>query len=615
MSNATEMFASHEKTLREAIEATHTREYYSAFNESPSPRVYGENAADEGKAAFEAHAGTTFPVDTPGASGTVATEKSPYGFALDVSYPRVSPQGVDALLAASAAGMKAFRDAGPDARLGVCLEVLHRLHARVFELANAVQHTSGQAFVMAFQAGGAHALDRALEALAYAYEEMTRTPATAIWEKPAKGEPLRMEKTFTAVPRGVALVIGCNTFPTWNSWPGLFASLACGNPVVVKPHPGAVLPLAMTVQVCQQVLAEAGYDPALVTLAAEDPADGLAAVLAVRPEVKLIDFTGGNAFGDWLEENARQATVFTEKAGVNTVVVDSTDSFKGLCMNLAFSFSLYTGQMCTAPQNVYLPADGIESDEGHKSVEEVAAGIGAAFDKLLGDDARAVELLGGVVNEGVLSRLDESGSKGRVLVASRTVRHPAYDGADRPHADAGRAVRRRRRGLRAGVLRPGGLPDRDVGHGGVGRPVPPDRARARRDDGVGVLVLARGARVDARRGPRRRRGAVGEPHRRRVREPVGGVQRLPRHRCQPGGERLLHRHRLRREPVPHRPVPPPRLKSGQRRRATRVPRIPAAQATAAPTATVSIDCSSPAVTVSKYARPAGSGTTAGRLSR
>jgi phenylacetic acid degradation protein paaN len=429
MTEAAGMFATHEKTLREAIEASRSRTYYSAFNESPSPRVYGEDAAARGRAAFEAHAGATFPVYVPDASGTVATEKSPFGFALDVSYPRVAPAGVDTLLASAVAGMKAFRDAGPDARAGVCLEVLHRLHGRIFELANAVQHTSGQAFVMAFQAGGAHALDRALEAIGYAYEEMTRVPATAIWEKPAKGEPLRMEKTFTAVPRGVALVIGCNTFPTWNSWPGLFASLACGNPVVVKPHPGAVLPLAITVQVCQQVLAEAGFDPALVTLAAEDPADGLAAVLAVRPEVRLIDFTGGNAFGDWLEANARQATVFTEKAGVNTVVLDSTDSFRGLCMNLAFSFSLYTGQMCTAPQNLYLPADGISTDEGPKSLEEVAQGIGAAMEKLLGEDTRAVELLGGVVNDGVLSRLESAGSRGRVLVESRQVKHPAYDGA------------------------------------------------------------------------------------------------------------------------------------------------------------------------------------------
>src|SRR3954468_1521278 len=429
MTDAGELFRAHQDTLDKAVVATRTREYYSAFNESPSPRVYGESAAAEGKAAFEAWRGTTFPLDVPGAEGTVATEKSPFGFSLDVSYPRVSPAGIDALLAASAAGLAAFRDAGPQARAGVCLEILHRLHARIFELANAVQHTSGQAFVMAFQAGGAHALDRALESVAYAYDEMTRTPATALWEKPGRGEPLRMEKTFTVVPRGLSLIIGCNTFPTWNSYPGLFASLACGNPVIVKPHPGAVLPLAITVQVAQQVLREAGFDPNLVTLAAEDPADGLAAVLAVRPEVKLVDFTGSNAFGDWLEENAGQATVFTEKSGVNTVVVDSTDTFRGLCMNLAFSFSLYTGQMCTAPQNVYLPADGIETDEGHKSVSEVAQGIGAAFDKLLGDDARAVELLGGVVNDGVLSRLESSGGRGKVYVESRAVKHPAYDGA------------------------------------------------------------------------------------------------------------------------------------------------------------------------------------------
>ncbi|HET7387465.1 MAG TPA: phenylacetic acid degradation protein PaaN [Nocardioidaceae bacterium] len=429
MSNASEMFAAHEQMLNDAIAAASSREYFSAFDESPSPKVYGENAAAEGKAAFEAWRGADFPLDTPGAGGTVATEKSPFGFALDTRYPRVAPGGVDALVSAAGAGLKAFRDAGPQARVGVCLEILARLHTRVFELANAVQHTSGQAFVMAFQAGGANALDRALEAIGYAYAEMTRTPASAVWEKPGRREPLRMEKTFTPVPRGLALVVGCNTFPTWNSYPGLFASLACGNPVIVKPHPGAVLPLAITVQVAQEVLAEAGFDTHLVTLAAEDPADGLAKVLAVRPEVKLVDFTGSNAFGEWLEDNARQATVFTEKAGVNTVVVDSTDDFAGMCGNLAFSFALYTGQMCTAPQNVFLPAAGIDTDEGKKSVEDVAAGIEAAFGNLLGDDARAVELLGGVVNDGVLSRLEDAGSRGKVLVESRHVKHPAYDDA------------------------------------------------------------------------------------------------------------------------------------------------------------------------------------------
>jgi phenylacetic acid degradation protein paaN len=391
--------------------------------------LHGETAAEDGKAAFEAHRGTTYPLETPGSNGTVTTEQSPYGIQLDIEYPRTVEEGLDELLAAAKKGMSDWRKAGIDTRVGVTLEILDRLHKRVFELANAVQHTSGQAFVMAFQAGGAHALDRALEAIAYAYEEMDRYPAEAVWEKPAKGDPIRLEKNFTVVGRGVALVIGCNTFPTWNSWPGLFASLVTGNAVVVKPHPLAVLPLAITVEVAREVLAEAGFDPNLVTLAAEHVGDGLAKPLALRPEVKVIDFTGGSEFGEWLEQNATQAEVFTEKAGVNAVLIDSTDSFKALCNNLAFTLSLYSGQMCTTTQNLFIPADGIETDEGHKSFDDVGAGIANSISKLLGDDARAVELLGGIVNQAVVSRLELAPEYGDVVLQSRGIRHPAYEDA------------------------------------------------------------------------------------------------------------------------------------------------------------------------------------------
>ena len=425
----TDLLANHRERLDDALKAIHGRGYFSAFPESPSPRVYGETAAADGKTAFEAHLGTTYAVETPGSRGTVVTEQSPYGITMDVSYPRTVEDGLDELLAAAQQGLADWRRAGIDARTGVTLEILDRLHKRVFELANAVQHTTGQAFVMAFQAGGAHALDRALEAVAYAYEEMNRYPAEAVWEKPAKGDPIRMEKTFTVTGRGVALVIGCNTFPTWNSWPGLFASLVTGNAVVVKPHPLAVLPLAITVDVCREVLAEAGFDPNLVTLAVERAGDGLAKPLATRPEVKLIDFTGGSEFGEWLEQNATQATVFTEKAGVNAVIIDSTDAFKALTGNLAFTLSLYSGQMCTTTQNLFVPAGGIETDEGHKSFDEVGAGIATAMSKLLGDDARAVEILGGIVNQAVISRLELAPEYGDVVLESRAIQHPAFPDA------------------------------------------------------------------------------------------------------------------------------------------------------------------------------------------
>ncbi|MGP3929826.1 phenylacetic acid degradation protein PaaN [Nonomuraea sp. KM88] len=419
------MFEQHRETLEKALSAIAGRGYWSAYPESPSPRVYGEGAAEHGKEAFESYLGKPFPLDQPGTGAWIGAERSPYGIDLGVTYPE--PVAGDLIEAAKAA-LPAWRDAGPEARALACVEIVDRINKRGFELANAVQHTTGQAFVMAFQAGGPHAQDRALEAVAYAYAAMTSSAAAARWEKPAKGEPLVMEKRFTVVPRGVALVIGCNTFPTWNAYPGLFASLATGNPVIVKPHPRAVLPLAITVQIAREVLAEAGYDPALVTLAAEE-GNGLARTLATHPDIRIVDFTGSTEFGDWLERNATQALVHTEKAGVNTVVIDSTDSWKGMLGNLAFSLSLYSGQMCTAPQNILVPSGGIETDEGHKSFDEVAAGLAAAVGRLLGDDARAVELTGALVNPDVLARVEAAPSLGEVVLESRTPAHPAFPDA------------------------------------------------------------------------------------------------------------------------------------------------------------------------------------------
>lgn len=420
---ASELVSRHRETLERAVEATRTREYWSAYPESP--KAYGDPAA--ALAAFEAHLGRDFALDQPGTVGSVGEESSPYGIELGIRYPQPD---LDVLLPAASAAVPAWRDAGPLARSAVCVEILARLNERSAEMAHAVMHTTGQPFVMSLQAGGPHAQDRGLEAVAYAYAEMTRHPAGARWEKPAgRGEPLRMDKTFSVVPRGVALVIGCNTFPTWNSYSGLFASLATGNAVVVKPHPKAILPLAITVAVARAVLADAGFSPDLVTLAAENRADRLAATLAARPEVKIVDFTGSSSFGEWLERNTPQAAVYTEKSGVNSVLVDSTDDFAGMCRNLAFTLSLYSGQMCTTPQNLLVAREGIETDAGHKSVDEVADGIAGAIDALLADPAKAVELTGAIVNDDVRERADGAHSAGRVVRASSAVEHPRFPDA------------------------------------------------------------------------------------------------------------------------------------------------------------------------------------------
>src|SRR5262249_23248236 len=140
-----------------------------------------------------------------------------------------------------------------------------------------------------------------------------------------------------------------------------------------------------------------------------------------------------NAFGTWLEEHARQARVYTEKAGVNSVLVESTGDYQGMLANLAFSLVLYSGQMCTTPQDLLVPAAGIQTDTGHKSIEEFAADLGAAIDATLGPDAQAVELLGAVVSDAVLGRLDDAAARASsseaVAIPSRAVTHPSFPDA------------------------------------------------------------------------------------------------------------------------------------------------------------------------------------------
>ena len=417
------LFDTHRALLDGALDALTTRGHWTPVPESPSPKVYGETGQADGQAAVSALLGKDYPLQQPGERARVATERSPYGVAVDVRYPDCD---VHALVAAAEAAEPAWQALGPQGRTGVLLEALMRIHRRSHEIAHAVMLTTGQGPMMAFQAGGPHAQDRALEAIAYAWKAMADVPAQAIWNKPqGKNPPLVMQKHYEIVGRGVALVIGCATFPTWNTYPGLFAALATGNPVIVKPHPNAVLPAAISVSILRDVLAEQGLDPNTVTLALSPRAEDTQA-LATHPSVASIDFTGSTQFGQWLIGNARQARVYAEMAGVNTVIIESTDQYGAMLRNIAFTLSLYSGQMCTSTQNILIPRGGIATDEGHKSFEQVGADLAAAVTELASNPRVATSVLGAVGSPDTLARMQQASGKGRLVLPSRALPHPEF---------------------------------------------------------------------------------------------------------------------------------------------------------------------------------------------
>jgi phenylacetic acid degradation protein paaN len=422
------LFAKHKAMLDKAVEALHNRTFYAAYPEHPAPAIYGETADADGQSKFKNTLGKKFEeLKQTNPTGWAGQEESPYlQEPLKISYPTFSTQQ---LVDESKKAFHSWRKVSAVERAGILVESLERVKKRFFEIAYATMHTTGQGYMMAFQASGPHAADRALEAIAAGYEELQRFPSTALWDKPMGKFNIQLNKEWRAVPKGVSVVIGCSTFPTWNSVTGVYGSLVTGNSVIVKPHPGAILPIAIIVAEIQNVLAENNLDPDTCQLAVDTFDKMITKELAEHPEVKLIDFTGNSVFGSYLEALPGK-TVFTEKTGVNSVIIDSVDDADKVAANLAFALSLYSGQMCTAPQNFYIPESGVKTSAGTISFDGFAKKLSDNINGLVDNPKAGPFVLGAVQSKKTQERVQASDKiAGKVVLKSRTFENPMFKNA------------------------------------------------------------------------------------------------------------------------------------------------------------------------------------------
>ena len=338
-------FAAHRAMLDRAVETIHPR-LLERLSEAPSGKIYGETAKADAEAAFKAQlwaslSSSVRPGEPAGRRRSARPTASPRHHLSGCQVPRPWWR--------RPGRRRGWAAAGIEERVGVCLEILARLNRQSFLIAKAVMHTTGQAFVMAFQAGGPHAQDRGLEAVAYAFDEMRRVPGDARWEKPQARATCCARQALPDRPARGALAIACATFPTWNSYPGLFASprhRQLGDRQAAsqaRPAAGADRPDG------REVLEEAGFDPNVLLLAAgHRSGPDHQGRWRPHPEVAIIDFTGSPAFGDWLRRT-RKAQVYTEEAGVNSVVLDSTATSRA-CAATSPSRSRSTPARCARPR-------------------------------------------------------------------------------------------------------------------------------------------------------------------------------------------------------------------------------------------------------------------------
>lgn len=426
----TDFFDKHKQRLDEALEAIQSRAAWSPFNDSPSRKIHGD-AVDAGLKAFQARLNTPFEIDQPGTYGRTGAEVSPFTMEpLGITYPKAD---LDRLFEAAREAIPAWRDAGARARVGVCMEMVERLNQHSFESANAIMHTTGQSFPMAFAGGGPNAQERGLEAIAYAWREMQQVVGQAVWARNFGSTAVRLKKEYRIVPRGIAVVIACATFPTWNAYPAIMANLATGNAVIVKPHPLTILPMALAVEYLRETLNDAGFDANLVTLVVDTPAEPIAKDLVAHPDTAIVDFTGSSQFGAWIEQNARGRMVYTETSGVNSVVLESTNDLKGLVQTLGSALCLFSKQMCTSPQNVYIPRQGFRHGDSTLAFDDVAGALVESINGLLADPARAAGVLGAIQNENTLNLVERARELGRtrgeLLRDAAPYAHPDYPNA------------------------------------------------------------------------------------------------------------------------------------------------------------------------------------------
>jgi hypothetical protein len=214
------LYLKHEELLNQAIEALSTRQFFSPYPEHP--KAYDQELDAKGKDAFGRLLNENFTQLNQEADSWVGEEVSPlWQYGIGVRYPSISAENY---ILKSKSAAKDWNKESIETRAAILIESLERVRGRFFELAYATMHTTGQSFMMAFQASGPHAADRALEAIAMGVQELTRYPKSLAFSKPLGKYSLDVQKSWKPISKGVGLVIGCSTFPTWNTVPGVYAN-------------------------------------------------------------------------------------------------------------------------------------------------------------------------------------------------------------------------------------------------------------------------------------------------------------------------------------------------------------------------------------------------------
>ena len=146
------LYEKHKAILDRALQAIHERTFYAAYAEHP--KAYGEEAPKAGEEEYKNLLNNNFNTLLQGDAKEFAGEEiSPYTMtALGVKYPIQDSKEV---IEKSKAAFKSWKKISVQERAGALVETIEEIKKHFFSIAYATMHTTGQSFMMSFQASDA----------------------------------------------------------------------------------------------------------------------------------------------------------------------------------------------------------------------------------------------------------------------------------------------------------------------------------------------------------------------------------------------------------------------------------------------------------------------------
>jgi NADP-dependent aldehyde dehydrogenase len=287
--------------------------------------------------------------------------------------PEATAAQLEDILAAAAAVAPAFGGSAPAARIGLLTALADRLDEQVTPLSELAARESGLPLPrltgeVARTSGQLRLFAQVVADGGYLEVITDSADPGAVPPRPALRRWLE--------PLGPVLIFGASNFPFAFSVLGgdTASALASGCPVVVKAHPSHPGLSAELGALARQVAADAGLPPGVFGLVTGDQ-PGVAALR--DPRIRAAGFTGSTAGGRFLFDIAasRPAPIpfYGELGSINpTIVTPAAVAARGeqIATGFAGSMTLGTGQFCTKPGLLFLPA-------GHGLDGALRAAVGA----------------------------------------------------------------------------------------------------------------------------------------------------------------------------------------------------------------------------------------------